>query len=503
MLNGTCSIKKPTKLDKQKAFEQIKNNWFQNTTQESNKSNANEQKDSVHSGSTADSTEKNNSINLQSTTSNVENSNKLTQESIINIIKYIFADQSADEDSAFIDQNILENINQLKENIDTLKQNIGIKKVTYTRSAVDLAMILYLTYVINDPNTRNNTNGYNGLDNIMNNSLSTYFKEFLEKECKINPSIIKKIPNRYIYAKRINGTLYIKLNNYMLDTNIVTTNNAIDRTKFDSHLIVKNKFIRENLSIKEIKELKEEAKKYYDNINTKIKNISQQEKQTLLKLNLTAFIKLANKSQRNLSKENNTIVDYIKLATDLKIFDLLDIKNNQKKIEFIQHTLMLNYHSNKGMILKRIFIKIPFGLINIGLLFGGLFLGIKEAMLVISKETGLTEYILSFIMSFEETNVLRYGLTGLKSFLAGINSGDHLNSYTNSTKIFFQELLGENFKNTQIWKTIKTQHNKPLKEILESVNNEFQLYNKHILQITEDDDKNWHDCKSYGSLVNQ
>ena len=550
-INTTTSIY--TSNSKEQTFYNMNKNLFgclNNDKEESNSKNT---------------TDGNSVSTLQST--NVSSVQKmpgldmLTSDNITGVMQYIFMKNNNNNPTNPKSSQVNALLDNTKASIDTLKEFNGLHwGVSYTKSAIDVAVTLYIAYVIKN-------DGFNKLKTkfVGSGEFKKSFVEFLTSKCLLEKEA-KDIKNSYLdNIEFIKGTSYIKLNNFILDLNLLNSNNddvkyytyerpenyngtteqhfkhntpshdgiykiqdtklyyevkngvIIKRDLIDGNNLppwtndtkianseinkylkplnnclvnfsndpttfgVKNKEIRSNFSEKQVKQFKTQAKGYYDTINNKIDtiditeqyleglqsykgfkwiqewqpileqgfNLSEEEKNQLkeliqqeLSLKIILFNKILNQSQRNLCEGMElNYHDLSDIAESYGIFQALNIVTEHDKLEFINHSIMLNYHSNNYMQLKRWAIKIPLCVIGIGAaiasIIGACTTGITAASLV----SGMLGVVVIAGSVVDLVNNIRLSGGGVYHGINSINSGDPLDWYTDSAEEMFAELL--------------------------------------------------------------
>ncbi len=273
------------------------------------------------------------------------NKNTTTIEPLIEMLKYALTGTTSTEiESA------------TKNRIDILRthRNSFSSLNKPTKSMVDFAVIMFIIIKISETN-KNISDiekiDFNPIKNIFasNEHFKIAFKKFsIEHKIKVD-----NIPNSYLESIKYDGVFsIIKLNNIDFDMS-----NFNSSTKSE-YICVKNQHIRKFFNNNQINEKKSEAKKYFNNlIKKKIDTIEDKDIRNDAILKLSLFMKTINLAQRKFVKSKFNYSQLIELATP--IFDALKIKDEKEKIDFIKHSIFINFHKNNGLHLKRVTLQIP------------------------------------------------------------------------------------------------------------------------------------------------
>lgn len=462
MINTNLTFTRPTLKMKKIAFKELKNDLFP--------------KPQKHTLKTNDIPESNNPTS--NTRLILDKNSHISNENIIKLIEYVFSDNKKSIEKVieykFSGNNTFiycENNKGLKSHIDILKRHRSKDQSHYTKSLIDVAITLYIAYIINDKEINSENKGYNGLKSVFDDEFENHFVNFLKTTCKISKEVVTKIKPSYIkYIKLLTGTTYIKLNNYILDINSVAVDNTQCHTSGQLNK-VKNSTIRNNLSHDEVQDLKKEAQDYFNKIITSINskttnNTPDKQKQQDLILKIIHFNKMLNVFSRKFSEGEFNYANYIEIAEKTEIFKGLAIESPHDKLEFINHSIMLNYKRHKGINLKRILFKAPLLTLSLATTISGMIIGAMTSLPGIIALGGfLTIAMLTFFIvgGFESLTFSTYAFTRLAQM---INCGDSYNKYTNSaTEVFIkltqaynneEKINGKpinknNYKETECW----------------------------------------------------
>lgn len=448
MINSSLTSITPTLKSKKIAFNQLKSDLFPKSVK-------------AH----LSKSEKSTMSNITNNKELIDEKTHITNENIIKLIEYIFSDS---EELSITEFENNKNLNPILSLIDLLKKHRSNNKNYYTKSIIDVAITLYTAYIINTKDVNDKNAGYGGLKKNFEDSFKDNFINFLCITCKISTKVIDKIKPKYIkHVKLLKGTTYLKLNNYILDINSVAVDNMQSRTlgPLDE---LKNSTIRDNLSYEEVKDLKKEAKEYFDEIIKNIKTIkrnnptAKEDKQDLI-LKIIHFHKMVNIFSRRFSEGKFNYVNYIEIAEKSGIFQGLQIESQHDKLEFINHSIMLNYKHHKGMTLKRIFFKAPLLTLSLATTITGMIIGAMNAIPIIIAAGGIAT--IGMFICFMVSNVEGLGFYIFLSFNATsrfLDCGDRYGKYTNSTTELFIKLTQayknenksinkSNYKKTECW----------------------------------------------------
>ncbi len=452
MISNNLPLVTPTLRSKKIEFNQLKKDLFPKLV----KTNLSTNEVSITS-------------NITNTTELLDEKTHVTNENIKKLIKYIF---SGNEEQSITEFENNKNLQHILSSIALLKKHRSNNKNYYTKSIIDVAITLYAAYIINTEDVNDKNAGYGGFKNVFESEFKHNFIDFLCLTCGITTKEIEKIKPEYIkHIKLLKGTTYIKLNNFILDINSVANNNMQPRILGPLEEL-KNSTIRDNLSYEEVKDLKKEAKDYFNeiikNIETKKKNnpTAHEDKQDLI-LKIIHFHKIVNVFSRRFSDGKFNYVNYIEIAEKSGIFDSLQINSQYDKLEFINHSIMLNYKHHKGMTIKRI-LKVPILGISIATTITGMIIGAINALPIIMAAGGIAT--IGMLICFIVSNIEGLGIYIFLSFNAisrSIDCGDRYNKYTNSTTELFikltqayknenESIKKSNYKKTECWEhTIK------------------------------------------------
>lgn len=228
-----------------------------------------------------------------------------------------------------------------------LSGKIGVKlwgvHQFFTRSTADIAVTIFISqYHVDDC--------FDELGNLDKNKFNAFLKE------RIGEDNFKKISQshlyKYISCIKLNRNLgLIRFNNYNLD--VSNKVRGIKSKLFQDYDKIKNKFIRKNYNTEDIIAAKDVALKYFKNLHEeKINTISNSDDKHALISQIIFSSNIINISTRNLIE--NTLT-YDILSTFLKpVFDKLNISTDEEKYQFLNNLILINYHRNVGMYIKRI-----------------------------------------------------------------------------------------------------------------------------------------------------
>ena len=336
--------------------------------------------------------------------------------------------------------------------LDKLKINRGRDRGC-TKSMLDVAATVYIASIVKS----DEEHGVNKLKEIFANGFAEAFRIFLRSN-GVQDDTINRIPRSYFRTIKYTGISYIKFNNYVLD--ISSYGNKILHGLNNP---LKNHILRDTFTTEAIAEKKNDARNYYNDICGKVANIQPVAVKEQCKLQLIYFLKILNLTQR---KNCISDMDYRHLKTIAEpIFSALNITGEVEQLQFINHGMFLNFHSNRGMHLKRYLVKIPviaLGLSALLLAIAPLAHGGWTALVVAGGVMGV---LIAIGATIDITNILQTGATGLKESWRNLNSGDSLASYTNSTRDIFIKLLNvqdsdqpaitpKNYKSHHLWSKV-------------------------------------------------
>lgn len=259
--------------------------------------------------------------------------------------KFIFSDK---KNSIKINDEAIEK-NSNKSSLQTIctQRNYFSSERSFTKSMIDYAIIVFFKDILET----NNDNKFKKLIEIFSNpnNFKNAFNKFL-KSLGVENNIynINNIPKNYLSIQYLGNISKIKLNTIDLDLkgyNFKTINNCKS---------VKNKVFRE-LHQDEIKDLKIKSFNYFvekiKTIDTTDINIEKNKKEAEKILKLAFFLKATNLILRKFTNCRFNFNDFNELANPL--FNLLDIKDDNEKFDFLNHAFMLNFHRNVGLYCKR------------------------------------------------------------------------------------------------------------------------------------------------------
>lgn len=343
--------------------------------------------------------------------------NTLNADNIKSIIIYIFNNIS---DNNHAKENFPEELDKLKINRSRLHQQC-------TKSMFDIAATIYIA------NLANSIDGINSIKEVFAHGFKKSFKTFLKVQ-GISDNIINQIPGRYFNSIKYTGISYIRFNHYVLDLSSYGKDILLELNK-----PLKNSIIRATFTTQDISKKKDEAKKYYKDICIKIDKLVNTEEKIQCKLQLIYFLKNLNLTQR---KNCRSKMGYSYLLTMAEpIFKTLDINNFESQLQFIHHGMILTFHSNKGMYLKRYIMKIPVMCIGLSALLLATAPLDAAGISALIVTGGILSLLVIIGVSLDVLNILYTGASGLAEVWRNLNSGDSLTSFTNSTQKTFIDLL--------------------------------------------------------------
>ncbi|MDQ5920812.1 MAG: hypothetical protein QG673_868 [Pseudomonadota bacterium] len=345
-------------------------------------------------------------------------------------------------------------------------------KTSATASQVELAAMMYIHFLSSMETDQSSGLGssFSRVKTAFDGNFATNFKKFLKDQGVVD-DIIKKIPNRHLneikYDKKF--TIRFKVNGAVKISKLIAP-----FLSSISNPNLKNSNIRDFYTKEEIKAKKIEAVDYFTkkvnngmgDINDEMtvtrnkgdESITKQVYRREVIFGVMFFQKIVNAALRHNVRLQEGYKDLIKLIPDY-VIQGLDLSTNEKKLEFVEHSIFLNVHKNEQLWAKRLFIKSPLIFIFFILHFllaskicKGAFNEFKRGSELPHDTDGAEEIAeagSTFSLLIKEVTKLM-----MKVENTLFNCGDGLHTYTESAECVFA-VLATHFDNTNQDDTVK------------------------------------------------